>query len=196
MAGIDDQHPARLVADVLHVVGDTRVPREVVTGPELGGVVSLRHPPPTTQDHVVLVAGVGVDAGAATGRDDGLDDAEVPRGSRIDLGELRHLVRDPRALGRTDDAWRGGRVEEQPRNRDVEGASDADERVERRNRLLVLDLRQVADVETAPLRDAGERQLPRPSPATDLAADSRSAGRRRTVVTDRLMAGRGRIFVN
>jgi len=61
----DDQHHGRLAADSLGVVGDGGVPEQVVAGAEIDHVLALDGADPARQDDVVLVAGVGVQPGAA-----------------------------------------------------------------------------------------------------------------------------------
>ena len=89
----------------------------------------------------MFVTAMGVDSGVRPGIDDRLDDAHVPGGPGIDLGHAgafdgRHL----RPVAGSDDPWRRRRIEDQPGHRDVEGGRDRDQGIERRHRLVVLDL--------------------------------------------------------
>ena len=182
MARVDDQQAPGRVADVLDVVRDAGVPGQVVAGTELDGVLALRHAPATAEHHVMLVAGMRVDACPVPRRHDRLDDAKVPRRAAVDLRGFRQVAgRSAGSVRGAHDARGRAGVHQEPRHGHVERSRDLAERVEGRHRLLVLDLREVADVEAAPLRDPGESHCALATPAVDLPADRRAPGASRLI---------------
>ena len=65
---VDQQQAARLVADVLDIVRDARVPRQVIARPELDSAVALRHAKATADHDVMLVASSSCATAATGGR--------------------------------------------------------------------------------------------------------------------------------
>src|SRR3990170_5566030 len=178
VARIDHEDPPGLGAQALDVVGNRRVPGQVVARPDLEDLVALGHPPAAGQDEMVLVAGVGVDPGRAARRDDCLEDPDVPGGPAVDLLHRPTVdPGDPGPLRGPDDARRRRRVEEEPGDGDLEGLGDRDQGIEGWHGLAVLDLAQVADVEVAPVADLGEGETACLPPAPDLATDVGAACR-------------------
>src|SRR6476646_7698804 len=72
-------------------------------------------------------------------------------------------------IGPDHQRWRKV-VDQEPGRRDLQRVGDRHEAAERRRGLVVLDLREIADVQTAPLRDVGERELALGAPPLDLHA--------------------------
>src|SRR6185295_10488942 len=114
-----------------------------------------------------------VRANATAGLAGDLDDRDVPRGAPVDMLHSTHVRNGDRALIGADDPRRRRVAHQEPGGRDVEGGGDLPQHGERWRRLVVLDLRQVPDGETAPLGYAcqGEPALDAPSP--DLAANEK-----------------------
>src|SRR4026207_2062823 len=88
-AGIDDEHRADVVPDVLDVVRDRGIPGQIVARTELLDMVALRHAPAPPDDEMVLIALMGVDARREPRRCGDLEDADVPGCAGIDLAEDR-----------------------------------------------------------------------------------------------------------
>jgi len=171
----DDQHRPVVGPDRLRVVGDRAVPADVVARTGLDHVIALGHPEPAAQDEVVLVPRVGVGSRARTGPRDRLDDRDTTSKPAVDPLHPSKVLDLDRALGASDHG-RGRRVlEEEPRDRHLEGISQAGQAGQRRLGLVVLDLRQVADVQPCPLGDAREGQASLGPPSTDLDSYSRLA---------------------
>ena len=164
----DDQEVPLLVADDLGVVRDRAVPADVVAGTDLDDVVALGHPPSAAQDEVMFVAAVRVEACAPARL------ARPPRRSRCHGCHRRPPARCGRGSSRV---WtgrsparttRGGGTS--PMKNQATGTSRASpsrrEAAQGRRRLVVLDLRQVAEVESA-----SARRQPRGSGRVRLASD-------------------------
>jgi hypothetical protein len=153
-------------------VRDRAVPGHVVAGPELDLVLALAHPPAPAKDEVVLLARVCVGSGREAGPEADLEHREAARQAAVDPLDVAAVENIRlRALARAHYPRRHDLVDEQPGRRDVQRFGDRAEGVERRRGLLVLDLRQVAEVQAAPLRETGEGQAALEPPAPDLAPD-------------------------
>ena len=99
---VDDDQARLLVADRLSVVGQGAVEQDVVAGFGLHHRLSLRDPNAAREDDVVLVAGMGVEAGPVARRHRALEDRDVACDPAVDL---RHRARADVRLGEESVAW-------------------------------------------------------------------------------------------
>ena len=118
-ARVDDEDRRRLVADVLDVVRDGRVPGEVVARTELDDVVALGHPPAAATG-----SGGARRRGGRGRRSRGPGGAVTSRmHTSRDVPASTSVIRAPpglgrpRPVGRAHDARRRRRVEQEPRRR-------------------------------------------------------------------------------
>ena len=130
----------------------------------------------------MLIAAVGIEAGPLARVHDRLQQRHVARRAAVHFHERAAAdARRGRPLLEANDAGRSRRVEQEPCRRDVQRGRDREQGVQRWSCLLVLDLREVADVQAGPLADLGKREIPRSTPAPDLGSNRRPADRRNPV---------------
>ena len=119
----------------------------------------------------MLVSRVGVHGDAAARASDRLDDGDVTRPAPVHVLDPAQLGLDGGTVARPHDGRRGDVAHQKPGSRDVERVGDRRQYRQRWGCLVVLDLRQVADVDAAQGRDLCQRPPPDDAPTPDLRSD-------------------------